>query len=485
LKKNQMEIKLPDTIESCHELIQKQMAVIAVLENRVKELERRLGQNSGNSHRPPSSDGFKKKPALVGKQHKRGGQDGHKGNTLKMVERPDSVVALKAEVCSGCGEAIDGKKTRYRLLNRRQVFDLPPELRLYSTEYQNHGCYCSGCGHYNEGQYPQGVSAPVQYGSGVKSLVTLLHQRGCMSVKKIKTLFDDLFSAPINEATILQSQHTAYTCLAQEEAHIAACLHGSEVVHADESGIRVAKKGHWLHTLGNELYTYQFVHKKRGFSAHEEQQTFLKAYKGWLIHDFYPFYFRFTEAKHAVCNAHVLRELQEQIEAGRVWAKEFKAYLLQLYEQTAQGKRSEYSPVPITRGGLEEAQQQARQKYRQLLEMGYEEDPPAQPSAGGKGRPKNTKGANLLMRLDKKQDAVLAFAWHDVVPFTNNLAERDIRPAKVRLKVAGCFRTFKGAQVYARINSFISTVSKHGLNAFSELVNIFNRNIPDYRILRT
>ena len=89
------------------------------------------------------------------------------------------------------------------------------------------------------------------------------------------------------------------------------------------------------------------------------------------------------------------------------------------------------------------------------------------------------------MRLDKKQDAVLAFAWHEAVPFTNNQAERDIRPAKVRLKVAGCFRTVKGAQVYARINSFLSTVRKHGLNAFYELVNIFNRNIPTYRILCT
>ena len=470
-----MEIKLPDTIEACHSMIRELLAVIAVLENRVRDLERRLGQNSGNSHRPPSSDGFKKKAALVGKQHKRGGQQGHKGNTLKMVGQPDTVVVLKAEVCAGCGKSISGKKTRYRLLNRRQVFDLPTELRLYSTEYQNYGCHCSGCGKYNEGQYPQDVCAPVQYGSGVRALVTLLHQRGCMSVSKIKALFGDLFSAPINEATILQSQHTAYAYLAQEEAHIASCLQQSQVVHADESGIRVANKGHWLHTLGNGLYTYQFVHKNRGVAAHEQQQTFLKDYKGWLIHDFYPFYFRFTEARHAVCNAHVLRELQEQSEAGRVWAKEFKAYLLQLYEQTAQGN-SKLS---------EEAQRTAHQKYRQLLEMGYEQEPPAQPPASGKGRPKNTKGNNLLVRLDKKQDAVLAFAWHEAVPFTNNQAERDIRPAKVRLKVAGCFRTVKGAQVYARINSFLSTVRKHRLNAFYELVNIFNRNIPTYRILCT
>lgn len=470
-----MEIKLPDTIEGCHELIRELMAVITVLENRVKELERRLGQNSGNSHRPPASDGFKKKAALVGKQHKRGGQDGHKGNTLKMVEQPDRVVVLKAEVCTGCGQSILGKKTRYSLLNRRQVFDLPEELRLYSTEYQNYACYCSGCGKYNEGQYPEGVSAPVQYGFGVKSLVTLLHQRGCMSVAKIKELFGDLFSAPLNEATILQCQHTAYAHLEQEEKHIISCLQQSEVIHADESGIRVANRMHWLHTLGNRFYTYQFVHKNRGYAAHEEQQTMLKAYKGWLIHDFYPFYFRFEEAQHAVCNAHVLRELQEQAEAGRVWAKEFRVYLLQLYEQTGQGN-SKLS---------EKMQREAHQKYQQLLDMGYEEEPSAQLAVSGKGRPKNTKGRNLLMRLDTKREAVLAFARHEVVPFTNNQAERDIRPAKVRLKVAGCFRTLKGAQVYARINSFISTVRKHQRNAFKELVNIFKGTTPEYRILGT
>jgi len=135
-----MEIKqLPPEysgLEGCHKLIEELVAVITALENRVTELERQLRQHSGNSHRPPSSDGFKKKAApLVGKKHKRGGQDGHKGNTLKMVAQPDSVVALKAEVCAGCGQSLSGRKIGHRLLNRRQVFDLPPDLRLYSTEF--------------------------------------------------------------------------------------------------------------------------------------------------------------------------------------------------------------------------------------------------------------------------------------------------------------------------------------------------------------
>jgi transposase len=171
----------------------------------------------------------------------------------------------------------------------------------------------------------------------------------------------------------------------------------------------------------------------------------------------------------------VLRELQAQEEAGRSWAKRFQKYLLSLYEKT------DRSAEKLSK----KEQEKALKKYRQLLKAGFKEEPPPQPQPNDRGRPKNTKGRNLLLRLDEKREAILAFAWHKCVPFTNNLAERDIRPAKTKLKVAGCFRTFKGAQVYARINGFISTLRKQKLNPFNELVGIFNGNLPSYRLATT
>jgi transposase len=467
-------MKLPSTIEECHALINQLLATISLLQAEVEELKRQLNQNSRNSHRPPSSEGYKKKPAIPRKKHKKGGQPGHQGNTLKMVENPDEIIELKPEVCQECQRKFDGKRTGYTMVSRRQKLDIPP-MTLQSTEYQSYGCTCEHCGAYNQGAYPEGVNAPIQYGSGVKALVTLLHQNGCLSVEKIQTLFSDLFSAPLNEATILQCQHTAHDKLEEEEQYIKEQLSAGKVNHADESGVRVEGKNHWLHTLGNERYTYQFVHQKRGYDAHEPHLSVLHQYRGWLIHDFCSFYFRFTKAKHGACNAHVLRELQAQEEAGRSWAKKFRKYLLSIYGKTDQGAEKL----------SKKEQEKALKKYRQLLKAGYEEEPPPQPQPNGRGRPKNTKGRNLLLRLDEKREAILAFAWHKCVPFTNNLAERDIRPAKTKLKVAGCFRTLKGAQVYARINGFISTLRKQKLNPFNELVGIFNGNLPSYRLATT
>lgn len=467
-------MKLPTTIESCHELINELLATITVLQNKVSELERQLNQNSRNSHRAPFCEGLQKKPALPREKHKKGGQPGHQGNTLRMVETPDEIIELKPGFCQECQRKLAVNRGGYVLVSRRQTLDIPP-MTLQSTEYRRYGCTCAHCGAYNQGAYPEGVKAPIQYGSGVKALVSLLHQNGCLSVEKIQTLFNDLFSAPLNEATILQCQHTAHGQLEAEEQYIKAQLSASKVCHADESGVRVEGKNHWLHTLGNASYTYQFVHQKRGYDAHKPHLSVLHDYRGWLMHDFYSFYFRFTKAKHATCNAHVLRELQAQVEAGRSWAKKFRKFLLSLYVKTDQGS-----------GKLSRKEQKkALRKYQQLLKIGYQEEPPPQPKPNGRGRPLNPKGRNLLLRLDEKRQAILAFAWHKCVPFTNNLAERDIRPAKTKLKVAGCFRTLKGAQVYARINSFISTVRKQGLNPFHELVRIFNGNLPSYRLATT
>lgn len=465
---------MPSTIEECHVLINQLLSAIALLQGEVAELKRQLNQNSRNSHRPPSSEGFKKKPAIPRMKHKKGGQPGHQGNTLKMVEKPDNIIELKPGTCKECQRKISTKRPVYTLVSRRQTLDVP-RMTLQSTEYQSWGCTCTGCGAYNHGEYPEGVNAPIQYGSGVRALVTLLHQNGCLSVEKIQTLFNDLFSAPLNEATILQCQHTAHNKLEAEEQYIKEQLGTSKVNHADESGLRVEGRNHWLHTLGNESYTYQFMHRKRGYDAHEPHLSVLHNYRGWLIHDFYSFYFRFAKAKHGACNAHVLRELEAQAEAGRLWAKKFRKYLLSLYEKTNRG----------TEKLLKKEQVKALETYRQLLKAGYREEPPPQPSPTGRGRPQNTKGRNLLIRLDEKRDVILAFARHKYVPFTNNLAERDIRPAKIKLKVAGCFRTLKGAQVYARINGFISTVRKQNLNPFNELVNIFNGYIPSYRCATT
>lgn len=464
-------LKLPDTIEGCHELIKQLLVIVEGLERRVQDLEDKLNKNSRNSHRPPSTDGLRK-PALPAKKGgKRGGQAGHKGKTLKMVGQVDETIELKPEVCTACQQRL-GADVDFLPESKRQVFELPP-TRLHVYEYQRYSCTCGHCGHLNKADFPAGVAAPVQYGPRVKALVTLLHQNGCLSVSKIQSLFEDLFDAPLNEATIQECQRIAYERLEIEETYIQEQLQQSEHIHADETGVRCAGDLFWLHELGNERFTYQFVHKRRGIEAHQEEQSLLLNFKGWLLHDCWAPYFNLDECQHALCNAHLLRELKALQERKRKWAANFHAFLLDLHKKTDQG-----------RGQLPQHQRPPTiRKYSRLLEAGYREEP--QPQKSARGRPKKSKGRNLLERLDMHWKAVLAFTHHKHIPFTNNLAERDIRPAKSKLKVAGCFRTLPGAQAYARTHSFISTVRKHQYNAFNELVNIFSGLTPSYRTVGT
>lgn len=422
------------------------------------ELKARLTMDSHNSSKPPSSDGLGKKPAFPKeKKGKPGGQENHQGNTLNMVDHPDHFIVCRPEpgVCS-CGH--DLSKEPFSIIARRQVFDLP-KPRLEVTEYHVVQVLCPECGQLHRGQFPSQVKAQAQYGPGVKAMVTLLNTEYKLPFEKVQTLSEDLFGHPINEGTILAANETCYNQLAQTEALIREKIAASTTIHSDESGIRTAGKLHWLHVASTCLFTYLFVHQKRGKQAIESESSVLKRFIGWLVHDCWSSYFNLKNLKHAVCGAHLLRELQGLIETQSRWACSFKAFLLEVY----------HTPLYLRL----ENRTTIEQRYDQILEQAQKEEPPPE-KTGARGKLKRTKGRNLLERLQKYKPAVLAFAFHPEVPFTNNQAERDIRPVKVKQKIAGCFRTVKGADHYARIAGFISTTRKHKLNVFKELCNVFN-----------
>jgi transposase len=427
------------------------------------ELNARLDRNSRNSHKPPSSDGYKKpvsKPAFArSKGRKPGGKTGHKGKTLEICEQPDHFNEILPDKCS-CGQALD--KSEASVIEVRQVFDLP-EPKLEVTEHIVLGCTCKGCGKYNQGEFPEGVNARLQYGAGVKALIVLLNVAFKVPVKKVQLLFADLYGYAINPGTIISATQKCFTLLEQSEKALRSSLLQSIVNHFDETGLRAAGKLHWLHTACNGLFTYLFVHVHRGKQALQGAASILPGFKNWAIHDCLGSYFKFQACRHAICGAHLLRELVALEEKGTVWATWFRRYLLCLYRLSKQGT-----------GKLStEEQQKALLLFDKIWAYADLAEPPPQKTANGKGKPKATKGRNLLVRFKKHQSAVLAFACYEEVPFTNNQAERDLRPAKTKQKVAGSFRTFEGAEIYARIFSFISTSRKHQFNVFNELKNAF------------
>lgn len=472
---------LPSTISECHKLLKEQqetieahaatiethaatiaemIALVTKMTARLDKLEEQAKKNSNNSNKPPSSDGLTKAPAFSRKRGgRRGGKVGHKGKTLELTETPDILLPLLPSNCS-CGHPLD--KTQATVGERRQIFDLP-EPKLQVTEYQKLVCSCGHCGLETSGTFPENVRARVQYGSGVRSLTTLLSCGFAMPVNKIQQLFCDLFGYNINESTIITNNNNCHTLLEPAEKLIKERLLNENVGHSDESGIRVAGKLHWLHVFSSTLFTYFFIHAKRGKKALEDTMSLLPDFQGWLVHDCWSSYFRFKGCKHALCGAHIIRELRALEEKDIKWAKWFSRYLFTLYEiiQTNEGV------LPT------ELQDKALQMFNQIAKYADEIEP--QPIKGKRGRPKSTKGRNLLTRLMQHREAVLAFAFHKEVPFTNNLAERDLRPIKTKQKVSGSFRTVNGAQNHARIYGFISTARKNQISIFNELKKVFNQ----------
>jgi len=430
---------------------------------KVMELEARLSQNSRNSHRPPSSDAFKKRSSAMPKKKKgkSGGQKGHKGDTLKMVNQAYKYEPLLPDRCR-CGAKLD--KELAQVIEKRQVFDLP-EPRLKVTEYQQLSCLCPKCGSVNRGTFPDHLAvSPVQYGSRTKALVSLLRVYYKLPLRRISELFGDLFDQPINESTIVSATRQCHELLAPAEQAIGERLQESPVNHADETGLRCQGKNHWLHTCSNALYTLLYVHPGRGGKAIQASESILPGYRGWLVHDCWPAYFQLEGCKHAICHAHLLRELKALEEQGSHWARSMRRLIWTVYHHTEEGRGT------LPRSQLERVQV----LFHRILEWADVEEPPPKKTSPKSGRLKRTKGRNLLERLRKRESAVWAFARYEEVSFTNNQAERDIRPAKVKIKVSGCFRTFQGAQVYARIQGMISTLRKHQTNVFKELTAVFN-----------
>ena len=422
------------------------------------ELRSRLNLNSKSSHKPPSSDGLTKKPGLPkGPAKKSGGQFGHKGRTLKMIETPDNIIRHHVPFCPCCSKVFSPSDVA-EVLQKRQVFDIP-EPRLEVTEHQLCSVVC--CGRQHVGCFPPEVGQPVQYGSRIKALSVLLNNDYKLPLEKIQQLMSDMWDCSFNESTVLTANAGIYQCLEPVSEQIKAAVLATDVVHFDETGMRVEKSLHWFHVASTSLYTHLFVHKKRGRQALESEDSVLKDYRRRAVHDCWESYFSYQQCEHALCGAHLLRELNNLVENSSKWAAKMHQFILDLYHASQKGTL----PVSDEKNWLRE--------FTHICELGDKEEP--EPVKGKKGKPKSTKGRNLLNRLIDHHDEWLAFGFVKGVPFSNNQAERDIRCLKTKQKVSTNFQTLRGAQHYARIHSFTSTLRKHSMSVFQNLINAFDR----------
>ena len=439
-------------------------------EQRIKLLEEQLAQNSRNSSKPPSTDGFKK-PAPKSLREKSGrhsgGQPGHPGKTLTMEEKPDHVERHRVERCGSCGRSLVAGPTDN--IEQRQVHDLPP-MRLVVTEHQAETKVCV-CGHKNKAAFPEGVNAPVQYGSRVKAAAVYLKNYQFLPYERTCELFGDFFGCPMSEGTLANIIDDCHGRLEAPVQQIKAQIAQAPVAHFDESGSRVEKKLWWLHAASTTTATYYGIHPKRGAEA-IEAIGILPDFPGQAIHDFWKPYFRY-DCSHGLCNAHHLRELTFVHEQnGQAWAKDMIKLLRGIKNAVALA-RPTMDHLTKTRIRNLEA------RYQIILNGGYAANPlSASLAAAGKkrGRHKKTKPRNLLERLDGHRREVLAFMYDFRVPFDNNLAERDIRMMKVQQKISGTFRSEAGAHAFCRIRSYVSTARKNALGAMEAIARVFAGN---------
>ena len=441
-------------------------------EQKIKELTELLGQNSRNSSWPASRDkGRRKKRSTSLRQKsgkKAGGQEGHPGETLERSEKPDEIQVHRPEKCEKCQTRFSEAQRRIAV-DRRQVYDLPP-MRLIVSEHQAETLECSHCGQWTQGEFPEDVKAPVQYGPGVQQLAVYLKTEQLIPYERSRQFFADLFGVQLSPGTLQNSMERAARRVKPIVEKIKEGLVTSPVGHFDESGFYVMGQRYWLHTAGTTNLTYYFSHCHRGHKA-TEAMAILPRFQGTAVHDAWSAYRHYTECSHGLCNAHHLRELTAVLENdNQHWAALCKRFLLSAKAVVHAAQQAGSSALPQAKID------QIERIYARLISAGLSANPP--PPDGWpksrRGRVKKTKTRNFVERLDERRAEVLAFVYDFQVPFDNNLAERDIRMLKVQQKISGCFRSTSAAQDFCLIRSYISTIRKQGLSVWLALRSLFS-----------
>lgn len=470
MKLNNANVK--QTIKDATKMLEKEKnispafrAVIQLLLAFVQLMVDRLGLNSKNSSKPPSTDqkNAKEKKKRKKSTRKPGGQKGRQGVQLKPVEDPDVVenISIDRRGLPKGKYVEDGYESR-------QVIDF--EVSLIITEYRAQ-VLTDTLGNRFVAPFPDFVTRPVQYGPNIKSTAVYMSQFQMIPYNRIVDYFSDQAGFNISPGSLYNFNKEAYDKLEEFETIVKEKLISSSVVNADETGINVNGKRIWLHTACNEKWTHFFPHEKRGTEAMNAIGILPKV-NGVLCHDYWKAYFTYT-CKHSLCCAHLIRELEwSSSEDKQKWAGSVKKFLTKLNKKV----NDSGGQLPLERCSY------YLKKYKKMLSDAEQEcpKPNIKRKKGQRGQIKKSKSRNLLERLIKNEAEVLRFMYEKDVPFTNNQGENDLRMTKVQQKISGCFRSIEGAMIFCRIRSYLITCRKHGMDPTEALSFLYKGMLPDF-----
>lgn len=450
-------------------------ATVKELTQTIRELKEQINKNSKNSSKPPSSDGLKKPPVNKDRSlrqksgKKQGAQTGHDGANLSVTADPDYVEHHMHPDCDSCPyhdsclEKACIRETRHEIDAEVVVNVTAHELVVVSD--------CPLHGGEKAGAFPASIKAAVQYGKNLQAMVVAFNTVGAVSISRTHEILGSVFNIPLSTGTIKNMVTRCAESLKPAYERIHQVMVNLGLIHCDETGTRIDGKTWWVHNASDMDFTYLTIDRKRG-QIGMDAAGILPEYHGIIVHDCWGSYWKYQDALHAVCCAHLLRELNgvEENHPEQTWAAKFKELLLSM--KKVKDKALADGKEEVSYYHLHKFDKQ----YDEILKTAYEENPLPETTAKKRGRRKKSKVLNLICRLENYKASVCLFIKDLCVPFDNNQAERDLRMIKVKTKVSGCFRSEEGAQEYLTIMSYIGTAHKHGVNAFTAIREALDGN---------
>lgn len=449
------------------------LARIAELEGKVAELEKRLGRNSSTSSKPPSSDTGTAKSARSENANRKarramgrsqGKQPGAAGHTLSQIADPDVVVLHRPDRCRSCERCLDDAVVVGESV--RQVFDVPDPV-VVVTEHRAQRRRC-GCGVETAANFPSEATAPACYGPSVKAHAIYLMCAQHLPRERCAQALAELFGVEVSTGTLDNWLREAAHALVAFLAAVTAQLAAAPVLHADETSVRSNKTALWVHVTCTAVLT--LLHVGRRDRATIETGP-LGDYQGTIVHDRLAMYFNYGSG-HVLCNAHILRSLNELLTNSRHrdWAKAFIELITDTKKQADAARTAGKTQLSAHH------QRRIRRRWNDLCDQATRANPPPPPGIHLYG---TNKDARLLaLALTQHRDLFLAYTRDLTLPFDNNQAERDLRMIKLQAKISGEFRNPTGAARFATIRSYISTNRKQHQPIHQHLRNLFTPTGP-------
>jgi len=440
--------------------------VLARYEQRLSAVERKVENTRQHSSQPPSSDGLQKGPAQPRQRGEKplGGHPGHSGATRAMVDTPDAMRELRPHGLCPCGARLDGLPARRG--ERRQPIEIP-EPKTVVTEFRQRGVECPGCGGEHRGEFPAGVTPTVRVGPRLKAYAVGLVQGHCVALERTCELSADQDGVQPSDGAVQHWILKAGELLTDDDAAHQQSLLAPEVVHWDESGMRIGGQLNGLHVAATDQAVYDTVHAKRGQEA-RDAAGILPHFHGHAVHDPWKSSWSYTQGAHSLCQAQHVRELRYGAAlTGHGWPGELRRLLVEGQAAVADARAAGQPAVEPARV------KELLARDDQQVQNGLAAGPVRSPAPGRKGRVKQQEATNLWLRLRDYQTQVWRFLTDWRVPFDNNVAERPVRPVKVKLQVIGGCRALGGSTVFCVLRSVWETNKLNGINPFDTLRLVF------------